>query len=568
MWLLLIGLLGGGCTGGNPQPEGEAGPMVLDYNFGALPTTLDPAFAIDQPSLDVSAQLFEGLTQFDGQRAEALPALASEWDVSEDGLTYTFRLRADAWWVNQRGEAQREVQAEDVVYAIKRVCLPDTHAPHGSLLFIIKGCQEVSESVGIPDPDRVGVRALEPLVVEFTLTEPAAYFPILASLPVLHPVPREVIEAHGAQWTAMEHLLSNGPFLVQAWQPDSQITLVKNERYYAASAVSIVRVNGYLMDEASALEAFRAGKLDIVPVPASEREPLQASGTGQVQQVADPCIYAYGFTMVKPPLDSPRVRRALSLAIDRVWLVEQVLGGSALPTRHLAPPAVFGALPADTLGVTADVPQAQRLLAEAGYPAGQGFPVLSLLYPSDEAQGRVARAVAEMWQTHLGIEVTVQEQPLEAYRTTIQNTTPLEEMPHVWALGWCAPYPDAHAWLHALFNVRVPPTERAASAEPWAARRLVQAGGNHVRRIATRFDDLTEQAVALSDAEGRRALYAEAEQRLLVEEAVIAPLYHPATTMRSQPWLTPTLFVGLGVPLKTWRVDMLAKAGPLLTPTP
>ncbi len=409
-----------------PEATVTVEPMRLDYNFGAEPLVLDPALIANRTSIEVAAQLFEGLTVFDPESVEPVPALALAWDVSEDGLTYTFRMRDSAQWVTQSGEPQGAVTAEDVAFAIKRVCSPETQTPFKHALFIIKGCQEVSVTEGVPDLDSVGVRALERFTVEFVLEEPASYLPAILALPIARPVPQQAVQQEGQGWTEPSKLLTNGPFLLGAWIPNVSLRLDKNPAYYDAASVGIVRVNGVLRPDSEALALYQSGRLDMARVPPDQMAQLQADPALAAQRLSLPtgCAISYGFTVVKPPVDHARVRRALSLAIDRGRLVADVLQGSATATSRFAPPTVFGA-PTSLANVEEDAVQAQSSLAAAGYPGGQGFPSLTLMHPEGEEHARVAAAVADMWRATLRIEVGVVAQPSGyLYRDYSQHDPP------------------------------------------------------------------------------------------------------------------------------------------------
>ncbi|MGH2544916.1 MAG: peptide ABC transporter substrate-binding protein, partial [Ardenticatenaceae bacterium] len=474
----------------DPEATPQAEPMVLDYNFGSEPLVLDPAFAINHTSVELLDQLFEGLTTFDRVTAEPVAALALEWDVSEDGLTYTFKMRENALWVNQAGEPHGAVTAEDVAYAIKRACNPATATPLKQALFVIKGCQEVNLTEGIPDLDSIGVRAVGRFTVEFTLAQPAAYLPAVLALPVARPVPREIVEQLGPGWSEPASLLTSGPYRLTSWIPDASLTLDKNTLYYNASAVQIVHVNGTLLADEAALELYRANRLDTARVPPTDVPAVltDASLAEEVTRVAEPCTVAYGFTAIKPPVDNDRIRRALSYAIDRPWLAGHVLHEGQIPARHFAPPDVVGAPGSDTNGIDGNVAAAQQLLAEAGYPDGQGFPGITLAHPEGEEYASVAAAISEMWRSTLNIAVAVQAQADKVYRETIESTTPLDEAPHVWLLGWCAPFPDEHAWVADVFGLESVTEGRRTSYTLYGERVTVQPGANHVRRAPGPLD--------------------------------------------------------------------------------
>ena len=554
--VMVLGLVA--CEQAADDPELITSPMVLDYNFGATRLSFDPVFVVNSVSLDINAQLFDPLIRFDSKSRQIIPALAEDWDVSQDGLTYTFKIREDAFWVNQAGEAQRQVTASDVVYGIRRACHPEVGSPYSHILFTIRGCQEVNESE-LPDLERIEVQELAPFIVEFRLVEPIAYFPITLTMPVARPIPQDVVEANGKQWTEPEHILTNGPYLLNEWQPDDRITLIKNEHYYQAKEFQIMRINGYFLDEVAASKLYLTNQLDSINLAATETRHLHSmSGLAKEStRIPEPCTYAYGFTLVKPPLDNVRVRRALSMALDRQELIDNVQG-SQLAARHFAPPFVFGALSLDS-EVSFDLQMAKKLLAEAGYPDGQGIPPLSLWHPDNELQAQFAAAASEMWKVNLGIEVIVESLPRENYLTLMQRTTPLNEISHIWALGWCADYPDQHNWIYKVFNLNAEPLAKPPANSRFKDRITVYGGGKYIRRVSSTFEELTDQAITERDPEKRQTFYEEAERILTVEETMIIPVYHYTINAFTKPWLQRTFSYVGDQSFKNWTIDMAAK---------
>jgi oligopeptide transport system substrate-binding protein len=562
VFLILI-LAVAACRDTAEAPEVVAEPMVLDYNFVSDPTTLDPALAVDTASLNVVRQLFDGLTAFDPATAEVVPGLAVAWDVSQNGFTYTFRLREGAaLWVNQRGEPQGEVLAEDVVYSIKRACAPETASPSAYLLFIISGCEEAYTAVGIPDLDSIAVRAIDRFTVEFTLVRPAAHFPAILGMPVAFPVPAAAVDSYGTTWTEPQNLITNGAYLLAEWRPGERLTLDRNPVYYDAASVSLVRVNGTIApDPTTALTLYQQNGLDSMRVPPEIAEWVLADEAlrGQLTQAPDPCTYAYGFTLVKPPLDNARVRRALSLAIDRPYITGQVLGRMHTPAYHFAPPGTFGVPPRETQGIETDVGAAQELMVAAGYPGGAGFPPITLMAPAGEPHAAIAAAVSSGWSRDLGIQVSVVEQAEEQYEAAIDGTVPLNEAPHVWVLSWCADYPDEHNWLSEVFALNQSSGAPRMVGSRFADRVTIVPGENSTRRIPGRLDELTAQAASEQDPELRRDLYAQAEQTLILDEAMIAPIFHQTVLVLTKPWLDRDYLSIAGQSFKGWTVDMSAK---------
>ncbi len=529
----------------------EITPTTLNYALSSDPATLDPVRATDRASLDVTGLLYEGLTRYDPETATVMPALAEAWDVSGNGLTYTFKLRTGIRWVNQSGEVRREVTADDVVFAIQRACDPATLAPHAMVLSIIEGCTPLSSRGN----QEVQVRALDPYIVEFALDHPAAYFPLLMSLPVARPLAAEMAPGTTVLVNDTSRLLTNGPYLIEEWQPGDHITFLPNPHYYAFDTLPFTRIHITMTDDDAALAQYEQGELDTIFLDRAETGTEYAD---DLHAEVEPCTYAVGFTLVKPPLDTYRVRLALSLAIDRAALIEEFVKDRAVPAQTFTPPGVVGGPDEATTGVSFQPDRARDVLSQAGYANGGGFPGMTLMVP--EEQRMIGDSIADMWRSTLNIPVTVESQPLDQYLTTIDSHTPVNEMPHAWVLGWCAEFPDAYAWSHAAFDVRNPPTALSTDMNPDIADRVTLRHGNNApRRTPGRFDELTEQAIGEGDAAVRQSLYMEAEEILLTQEAVVAPIYHYARPVLAKPWLTRTYYAYGEQPFSLWRVDEEAR---------
>jgi oligopeptide transport system substrate-binding protein len=228
----------------------------LNYNLGTEPPTLDPALATDTTSVLCDEQLFLGLTDFtDTTDAEVIPELATEWSSSADGLTWTFKMRNDAKWVHydpatKKFEVKRPVTAHDVEYGVKRTVNPETASDYSYVCYIIKNAEAVNTGEST-DLDSIGVKAVDDYTVEFTLEQPASYFPAIASMWVNRPVPREPIEEFGDLWTEPGNIWSNGPYALDTWEHENRMVMVKNPHWYGAKDVSIEQINFVMVVEAS-----------------------------------------------------------------------------------------------------------------------------------------------------------------------------------------------------------------------------------------------------------------------------------------------------------------------------
>ena len=554
----------------------EEKPVTLNYNFGTEPPSLDPSLATDTTSISVVGNLFVGLTLLDPITNEPMPYLATEWEVGTDaeGLqTWTFHLRDDIAWVNYNPVTDeisqvvdadgnpRFVNAHDVVYGVKRTIDPATASDYSYVLYIIKNASEVNNGEEGFTLDDLGVVALDDWTVQFTLVNAAGYFPSIASMWVAMPMPQATIEEWGEKWTEAGLIVTNGPYTLETWIHGGEIVLVKSPLFFNADNVQIERIEGLMITEASTEFAlYENNELDTSPVPLPEMDRVKADPvlSAEYFQAPDPCTYYYGFTNNKPPFDDVRVRKAFSQAIDRQSLIDNVLKGGQIPATSFAPPGIFGAPAPGTVGVGYDAAVAKAYLDE--YLAEKDMTIeefnalgITLMHNTSEGHARIAAAIQQMWKDTLGVDVIVENQEWGVYLETVDNSTPLSDMPHIWRLGWCADYPDENNWVHEVFNAI--------------------AGDNNLRRncsdevctevSASTFDELTAQAQAEQDPAKRAELYAEAERILAEEECAYAPIYHYTINQVTKPWLTRN-FPGVGPQdFFNWVIDWEAKLAAL-----
>jgi oligopeptide transport system substrate-binding protein len=544
-------------------------PVTLNWNLGTEPPQVDPALSTDTTSVDVDEQLFLGLTGYDPIAGEVVPELATEWSVSEDGLVWTFKMRDDVPWVNYNpatGETAIVtddegnpvmVNAHDVEYAVKRTINPATASDYAYVLYIIEGAMAVNTGEE-EDLDTIGVKAVDDYTVEFTLRQPAGYFPGIASMWVARPVYKPVIDEYGARWIEPGIIVSNGPYVMESWKHFDSMVLVKNPHYYDADSVQIERIEMVMIvEDSTSFAMYENNELDTVGAPLAEMDRIRADPVlgGELLIVPSTCTYYYGFTTNKPPFDDVLVRKAFSAAIDRVSLVENVTKGGQIPANTFAPAGMFGNAAGDpdiapwALDPEMGKEMAKQWLAEAGYPNGEGFPVVTLMHNTSEGHRAIAEAIQAMWRDTLGVEVEVVNQEWGVYLETIDNGTPLADMPHIWRLGWCADYTDENNWVHEVFNN--------------------QEGDNNLRRGCLddtcteveelEFDRLTKQAGAEQDPAKRIELYRQAEKILSEEEAAYAPIYYYTNVIMSKPWLNRTSLRLGGWPFYAWTIDWAAK---------
>jgi len=402
-----------------PEPVVEEKPVTLNWNWATEPPTADPSLATDTTSVDLTGNIFVGLTKLDPVTNEAVPYLATDWEVGEDAdgnQTWTFHLRNDIPWVKYdpvTGETTQEVDADgnprfvnafDVEYGVKRTINPDTASDYAYVLYIIKNAQAVNEGQEGFTLDDVGVKALDESTVQFTLETPAGYFASIASMWVAMPMPQWAIEEWGDKWTEAGLIVTNGPYVMESWIHGGELNLVKNPLWPEADQVQIERVEGVMIvEDSTAFALYENNELDTTPVPLPEIDRVKADPVLSKDFYSAPtaCTYYYGFTNTKPPFDDVRVRKAFSHAIDRQSLIDNVTKGGQIPATSFAPPGIFGAPEPGTVGIGYDPDAAKTYLQE--YLDEKGMTLdefnalgIKMMHNTSEGHARIAAAIPGM----------------------------------------------------------------------------------------------------------------------------------------------------------------------------
>ena len=381
------------------------------WSNGGLPQTFDPAFAAAPPDTDAVRALFEGLTDYDPQTLAPVPAVATRWESSNDGRIWTFYLRDNARWSN--GE---KVTADDFVRSWERTLKIGPLAPHTELLANIEGA-----APAISEPHSFGAKAINEHVLQVTLQQPDNGFPALVAHPVFRPV--KVAAADQTGRLESHELISNGAFLLSATEKNS-VKLERAQTYWDGASVALERVTFVNTANAEdALTAYEAGELDAVTNAPFEPLALKLLAPYKdFRRSTYGALTYYGFNSAHEPFDDVRVREALALAIDRERVTRDDLGGATEPAGKFLPDAMSGEKPvvdkAELLEY--DVNKAKELLAEAGYPNGEGFPVIRLLINRNEQQRIVAQSIAAMWRTALNLQTDIVIRSWDEYETAIK----------------------------------------------------------------------------------------------------------------------------------------------------
>ncbi|MEM7531749.1 MAG: peptide ABC transporter substrate-binding protein [Chloroflexota bacterium] len=565
---------------GDMADGGDMGPVTLNWNLGTEPPSLDPSLATDTASVAIVNETMLGLTELDPDTQEAIPELATSWEVSEDGTVWTFSLRDDVPWVtfadgevvevtDDNGDAVM-VNAHDVVYGVTRTCDARTASDYSYVLYVIAGCEEVNTAEEVTDElvDGVGVVALDDWTVEFTLNYGASYFGQIASMWVTRPMPQWLIEAEGDLWTEAGVMQNNGPYVLAEWIHNDSLQLVKNPFWYGweemADAVGNIDViNMTTIEEVSTEFAmYENNEIDLAGVPLEQMDRVSDPNgefAGEYVSTARNCTYYYGFITNRDAVSDARVRQALSMTVDRATLSEQVLKGGQIPANTFTNPLNYGSPAEDPdiapwalseaqggTGYAGAVEMAQGLMEEAGYPGGAGLE-LKLGHNVSESHAKIAQAIQAMWsEAFPEIGVVIETQEWGVYLDSLDADAPTEGKPDVFRLGWCQDYPHANNWIHEVFN-----------PEAGANRTMISADDEQVGAIVAEFTETTIAAQTASP-EAQLELYKQAEKLFIEDIAGIIPIYYYTRNVVSKPWLNRIYADDLY--MYRWSIDVDAKS--------
>lgn len=473
------------------------------------PETLDQHKTSTVAEAHILRDMYEGLVINDGA-GKVVPGVAESWQASPDGTVYTFTLRPDAKWSN--GDP---VVAEDFVYSFRRIMNPATGAKYANLLFPIRNAEAVTK--GEAQPDALGVRAVDPRTLEVTLNAPTAYFVELLTHQTGLPVHPATVEQYGPEFLTPEHIVTNGPYTLESFTPNDRLVLKKNPEFHAADEVKIDRVEFTpFEDRATCLRRFEAAEVQSCSeVPREQIASIKDRLGDQLRISPYLGTYYYAVNGDRKPFDDVRVRKALSLAIDREFLAEKIWSNSMLPGYSLVPPGMASYVPEEAAPRLdfAETPmldredEAVRLLAEAGY--GPENPLsIDLAFNSSEDHRNSATAIAEMWRP-LGIDVKFTVRDLPAHYANLRD----EKDYDVARAGWIADYADPQNFLFLnLTN---------------------NDGFNYGRYKNPEYDRLMAESDKEQDPAKRAALMAEAETLFLRDEPQIPLLYYSSTSLVS-----------------------------------
>lgn len=495
--LLLVGC-GGGEDGLTRVQQGNL-DGVLHFGNGIEPEGLDPHIVTGNAENKIVSALFEGLVGKNPETLEVEPGVAETWEISEDGTLYTFHIRDDARWSN--GDP---VTAVDFHWSWNRILEPELGAQYNYNLFPIANAEEYANGT-IDDFSQVGVTVVDDHTLQVQLKTPTPFFLQLLDHYSTFPVHRPTIEAHGTMtdrlspWARAGNLVGNGPFNLTEWQINSHVRVEKNDTYWDADAIDLNAIVFYPTENLVTEDRmFRDGQLHRTAEIVLDRIPVYRAERPEIVHI-EPWLgtYFYMFNTTEPPFDDVRVRKALAMAIDRDLLDESVMQGIVEPAYALVPPGTLGYQPPKTFEQSAD--RARELLAEAGYPNGEGFPEFEILYNTQESHRRMAVAIQQMWASELNIMVTLVNQEWKVYLENQDNFNY-----DISRRGWIGDYVDPNTFLDMY---------------------ITDGGNNKTGFSDPRYDEIIlREAPATLDRDARYELYREAET-ILMEAMPILPVY-------------------------------------------
>ncbi len=503
---------GDGNSDGNPTTEATPvlparveGELRL---FGPDPVTLDPACASDASSAEYIVEIFSGLVSFD-QDLRVIPDIAEKWDVSADGKVYTFHLRKNVLF----HDASRRVTADDFKFSMERALNPATQSTVGEVYLddivgsddFIKGRAQDVSGIKVVDQDtlEIAIKAANSVFLE-KLTYPTAFVVDR----------REVQDStcfEGAQWTLNPN--GTGPFKMGKWELGQRIELAPNQDYYLDPKPSLSKVT-YILSGGSALTMYENNEIDLTGVGINDIESIRDPNNPLNKELVESAsldVFYIGFNTTKPPFDNPKVRQALSMAIDKNLLANEVMAGVVDPAQGVLPPGIPGYN--DKLnGIEFNPDEARKLLDEAG--GQQVLKDVVLLTPGRGASpGDVLQAIVAMWTENLQLDSDIPVE-LEDFGLFLRDLD--QSNFAMFSLGWIADYPDPQNFL----DIKL----RSDSAN------------NETKYSNSKVDDLLKQAMNEQDETKRESLYQQAEQ-LVVDDAPWIPLYHGKANVLVKPYV-------------------------------
>ena len=512
-----------------PTPRLRVLRLNMPLNRGDIGAAADPGCSGAYHSYFINSLMFSSLIALDAH-LQPIPDLATSWQPNRDGTRWRFSLRPDLVWTDGT-----PLTTADFVWAIRRNLSPTLYCGGQYWQLVdIRGARAFYTGE-TTDAAAVDVRAVDDRTLEVTLENPSAYFIHLASLPSFMALPRQVIERAGEQaWTRPGHVVSNGPFQLTAWVPETRMVFTPNPRYHGeAPGVDRLEVN-MIRQESTALSAYEAGEFDMVEVPVAELSRVRSDPHlgPELQSNAELSTMHLRLSVQIKPFDDVRVRHAFALAIDRETLCNKILPGIGQPAYQFLPPNMLGHDGQTGRELAFNPTRARALMAAAGYTDGQELPLIYWQYEQNETYQTLFETLQAMLRENLGVRTELA--PTEAgARQAWRAQRPLR--PHFYRQLWGADYPDPHNFMTVLYTT--PPPQ----ADVWKTTpELIYSNRT--------FDDLVRQASKELDPAKRAGLYQQCERILVLDDPAIIPLYYIMRHRLIKPSVQGLIINGMGAP--------------------
>ncbi|MDF9843229.1 MULTISPECIES: peptide ABC transporter substrate-binding protein [unclassified Paenibacillus] len=494
-----------GTNTGNTGEEKLAADQTLRINLSSEPPTFDPQQAQDSTSNAILKLMYEGLTRQNAETGQAEEGVAESWDISADGLVYTFHLR-DSKWSN--GDA---VTANDFAFAWQRVLDPNAEqaAPYAYQLYYIKGAEDFNTGK-ITDFSQVGIKVIDEKTLEVTLANPTPYFLGLLSFYTYYPVHSSVKD--NAKWaTTVDTQITNGPFTLTEWTTGQSLAVTKNPSYYAADDIKAQQINFSIVNSgATELLSYKNGELDraggpIGEIPTEQLPIVEKELPNEFARKGIASVYYYQFNVTEKPFDNAKIRKALAMAIERQPIIDNITLGGQLPAFGFVPPGIqsneqeYRAQVADSQYFTEDLTEAKKLLDEGLKEEGLDKLEFTITYNTSEGHQKIAVAIADQWKKALGVEVKLENKEWGVFIEDRHNLNY-----QVARAGWSADYNDPMTYL-----------------DMW-----VTGGGNNDSGYSNAdYDKLIQEAKTSADNAVRQEKFAAAE-KILMDDMVVIPIYY------------------------------------------
>ena len=497
-----------------PIPRQGGNELVL---LGDEPPTLDPALAGDATSSGYIVEIFGGLVTLNTD-LEVVPDIAESWELSEDGMVYTFKLRDDVTFANGK-----PVTANDFKFSIERTCDPATQSPVAdTYLGDIVGCREKLRGQA---NEISGLRTIDDKTLEVQIDEPKVYFLAKLTYPTAFVVDRNTIEKEGRLW-ASEKPNGTGAFKLEEYKFGEKLVLVPNENYYGDPKPSIDRAT-YILSGGSGMTLYETNEVDISGIGAADIDRVldpESPLNSDLVPVENLSIGYIGLNINQPPFEDPLVRQAFNHAIDKETIIEVIGRGITDPAYTVLPPGIPG-FNADINGLTFDPEKAKELLAQSTYGGAEGLPDITLhVSGAGGTPSEYVEAITEMWKQNLGVEVFIEQ---TEWATFLFDITRKPNPYQLYNIGWIADYPDPQNFLDILFHC--------------------DSLDNKTGYCNEEVDSLLEKARVEKDKTSRFGLYQQAEQ-IVISEAAWVPLWYSKGYVLVKPWIKDYHFPGTIVP--------------------